>query len=267
MKMLSSPVLWIAVAIAAIAAVIWVLRSRTGSEWGFRDIVKNPKLWSNIQEAGRAVDREVEEAKQWNESQISAAVNRFIFDVASSQEASGDAKVLESLGPRVHPTVMQILSDASRRAKLIVATGKDLLPEAPFNRACRLLGDTPPTNAAVRIAPFLDEPATGIRKDAALVLGKIGTTEVVAPLRKAFADSDEYVRSYGLMGLQWAILRSWSGPGRTATSQLLCSSTLTRHVPPNYSYRREYSPRVRRLSTRLWKLWPTNAYPFLAIDC
>ena len=196
---------WIVVAIAATAAVILVLRSRTRNEWGFRDIVKNPKLWSNIEETGRAVDRAVEEAKQWNESQISTAVNRFLFEVASSQEASADAKVLESLGPRVHPAVLQILSDASQRAKLVVATGKNLLPEAPFNRACRLLGDTPPPDAAVRIAPFLDEPAKEIRKDAALVLGRIGTTEVVVPLRKAFADSDEYVRSYGLMGLQRAI--------------------------------------------------------------
>src|SRR2546422_10753334 len=119
--MLSPTVLWIAVAIAATAVVILVLRSRTRSEGGFKDVVKNPKLWSNIEEAGRAVDRSAEEAKQWNESQISAAVSLFVFDVGSSQEASGDARVLKSLGARVHPAVLQILGDPSRRAKLVVA--------------------------------------------------------------------------------------------------------------------------------------------------
>ncbi len=203
--MLNSPALWIIVAIVATTAVIFVLRSRTRHEWGFKDVVKNPKMWSEMAAAGEAVDREAEEAKQWNDFQISAAVNRFVFDIKSSQEASGDARVLKSMGSRVHPTILKILGDASRRAKLVVPTGTNLLPEAPFNRVCDLLGDTPPADAATLIAPFLDERANEIRKDAALILGAIGTPVVVSPLRKAFADSDEYVRSYGLMGLQRAI--------------------------------------------------------------
>ena len=202
MKALYSPAFWIVV----IAAVMVVFRFRARGEWGFRELMQNPEEWSrDMERASKALERATEEAKQWNDSQISAAVNRFVFDVSSSQEATGDASILKSLGPRVHPTVLQILGDASRRAKLVAPTGKNLLPEAPFNRACGLLGDSPPTNATVFIAPFLDEPAKEIRKDAALVLGKIGTPEVVVPLRMAFSDSDEYVRSYGLMGLQWAI--------------------------------------------------------------
>lgn len=204
--MLTSPLLWIIVAIVAIAAVVVIFRFRARSEWGFREVVKDPGQWSSeMERASRALERATEEAKQWNESQVSAAVNHFVFDVSSSLEASGDARILKSLGTRIHPTVLQILGDTSRRSKLVKPTGENLLPEAPFNRACNLRGDAPPTNAAALIAPFLDDPADEIRKDAALVLGTIGTQEVLTPLRKAFADPDEYVRSCGLIGLQRAI--------------------------------------------------------------
>lgn len=204
--MLNTRMRWIIVAIVTIAVVIIIFRSRTRSEWGFREAVKSPEQWSReMERASRELERATEEAKHWDEAQVSAAVNRFVFDVSSSQEAPGDARVLKSLGPRVHPAVLQILGDVSRRSKLVVPTGKNLLPEAPFNRACSLLGDTPPNSAAALIASFLDEPSKEIRKDAALVLGRIATPDVVPPLKRAFADSDEYVRSYGLMGLQWAI--------------------------------------------------------------
>jgi hypothetical protein len=206
MKMLNSPVFCIVALIVAIAAAIVIVRTRARSQWGFKELVKNPERWSrDMERASRAQERAIEQAQTWNESQFSAAVNRFVFDVASSHEASRDRNVLKSLGPKIHPAVLQILGNTSRRTELVAPTGKNLVPEAPFNRACSLLGDTPPSNAAALVAPFLDEPGKEIRKDAALVLGKIGTPDVVVPLQKAFADSDEYVRSYGLMGLQWAI--------------------------------------------------------------
>jgi len=205
MKTLNSPVLWVLVAILVTVAIILIVNSRTRSDWGFKDVVKDPKLWSEMGEARQAIDRAAEEAKQWNESQIVVAVNRFVFDIAGNQDGATEARVLESLGSRVHPAILQILSDVSQRTRLIKPTSTNLLPEAPFNRVCNLLGDTPPINIVPLITPFLDEPAKEIRQDAAFVLGKVGTLEVVAPLRKVFADSDEYVRSYGLMGLQWAM--------------------------------------------------------------
>ncbi len=206
MKLFTTPAFWIVVAIFTLAAVVVLFRSRARHEWGFREAVQNPEQWSrNIERASRELERAIEEAKDWDESKVSAAVNRFVFDVSSSQQAPLDARVLKSMGPQVYPAVLQILADASKQEKLVKPTGENLLPEAPFNRACTLLGDAPPTNAAALVARFLGEPSEEIRKDAALVLGKIGTPEVISPLRKAFSDSDEYVRSYGLLGLQWAI--------------------------------------------------------------
>jgi len=99
---------------------------------------------------------------------------------------------------------MQILNDKSLHSKLITPTGKDILPEAPFNRVCDLLGHDPPAEFAPLFTPFLDDPSKEIRKDAALVLGNIGTETIIAPVRKALLDPDEYVRSYALIGFERA---------------------------------------------------------------
>ena len=206
MKTLTAPTFWLLLAIVAIGSVIILFRSHARREWGFKELLKNPKQWNkDIERTSRTLEHAAEEAKHWNEAQITAEVNRFVFETVSSEEVEGDATVLESLGPRIHASVLEILGDNSRRARLVVPNRTNLVPEAPFNRACMLLGDAPPVSAAALIAPFMDESSKGIRKDAALALGKIGSPDVVVPLRKAFADSDEYVRSYGLMGLEWAI--------------------------------------------------------------
>jgi hypothetical protein len=82
-----------------------------------------------------------------------------------------------------------------------------LLPEAPFNRACDILGDTPSKEAVAALAPFLDDPSDAIRKDAALAIAKTGAAEILPHVRKAFSDANEYVRSYALMGLKFAMNR------------------------------------------------------------
>lgn len=207
--MLKFPMLWTVLAIALIAAAIVFVALRRHGSMGFRDAVENPEAWrKEVAAANLAHERALEQASKWDESQIAAAVNRFVFDIAISREAAADAHLLGSLGAKVYPAVLDILADTARRGKLVTPTGEDSLPEAPFNRACDLLGHTPPANAAALIAPFLDQPGREIRTDAALVLGKIGTAEVVIPLRKALADPDEHVRSYGLMGLDWAIRKN-----------------------------------------------------------
>src|SRR2546426_10099706 len=117
MKTGITPIFWMLVAIATIAAVMILFRAHPRRQWGFKESVKDPKQWGeDIEQSSRALERAIEEAKQWTEAQISAAVYRFVFDVVSSQDAGEDANVLESLGPRIHSSVLQILSDDSLRS-------------------------------------------------------------------------------------------------------------------------------------------------------
>jgi HEAT repeat protein len=204
MKGMNSYVIWIAVTIIAAATVVF-LWSRGRGEWGFREAVENPEKWRReVERANQAFERATEEAKHWDDAQIAEEVRRFVFETPNSRDGEGKAAVLKSLGARIHPAVLQILGDASQQTRLVAPTVKAALPETPFNLACDLLGDDPPTNAAALIAPFVEQPNKEVRKEAAMILGTIGTPEVVVPLRKIFSDPDGYVRSYGLMGLQRA---------------------------------------------------------------
>ncbi|HZJ14497.1 MAG TPA: DUF4375 domain-containing protein [Chthoniobacteraceae bacterium] len=205
MTLLRSPFFWL-VAVALAVAVLLIVRRTTASRpWGFKELVKNPALWDEMSEAQREIDRDTEAAQHWDDNQVAQVVRHFAFDVKTSQDAWGEKRILESLGARTHPAIISIFRDASVRSKLAIPTGTDLLPEAPMNRLCDLLGEHPPSGVVELLVPFLDDPSSEIRKDAALVLGKVGTSSIIPPLRKAFSDSDQYVRSFALIGLEWAV--------------------------------------------------------------
>jgi HEAT repeat protein len=204
---MSQPVIigLVVVIIAIIAVTATLFLNRRGQLWSFRDLVKNPELWKEMSRGREKADQLIEDSKEWSDAQIADEVEHFLFDVSTARDDWAKGKALEQLASRVHPHVLRFLQDASLRAKVVKATGEDLVPEAPFNRACNLLGDEPPPEATAAMVLFLDEPSKYIRCDAALVLGKVGTAEIVTPIRKALSDADEHVRSYALMGLRWAV--------------------------------------------------------------
>jgi hypothetical protein len=208
MKLINLPFFWILIVALTIAAVFAFFRFRKLKQWGFKELVTNPKLWDDMTEAHQKAGQAAEEAKHWNDAEVASAVKAFLFHVPTSRGAWDLAHVLQELGARTHPAVLETLSDANLHSKLVKSTGKDLGSEAPFNRACDLLGDTPPLEAAPVLASFIADPFEEIRKDAALALRKIGSPEVVGALKKSLADEDEYVRSYGLMGLEFAVNRN-----------------------------------------------------------
>ena len=55
------------------------------------------------------------------------------------------------------------------------------------------------------IAPLVKDEHEEIRKAVALALGSLGTQEAAAPLDVLLADEDEFVRSYGLIGITRAL--------------------------------------------------------------
>jgi hypothetical protein len=114
-------------------------------------------------------------------------------------------RLLKSLGRRTHPALLRILKDPEVRERLLEPTGENILPEAPLKRACNLLDEGPPPDTVDLLTPFLDEKSNEIRKSCAMAIASVGNESIIAPVRKALGDSDEYVRSYALMGLQRAI--------------------------------------------------------------
>ncbi len=184
------------------------MRGRRRSEWGFKDIVKDPGYLDRATRAQEKVDAAAQAAKNWNDEKVASLTRHFVLEAPSSREAWRDARILRELGVRTHPAVLGLLRDASLYDRLVKPTGKDILPEAPFNRACDLLGDAPPSEAVEPLAPFLKDPSEEIRKDAALAIARTGAPTISAFVRQALADLDEYVRSYALMGLGFALKRS-----------------------------------------------------------
>jgi HEAT repeat protein len=171
---------------------------------GFKDVLKDPSLLDDAKEAREAEEKAIADATKASDAQVENAVTDYLFKTTSSREAWGEQKILRSLEKRVQPVILKYLAEKGRYAVWVKPTGKDILSEAPFHRACDLLGDAPPDAAVPLLAPFLNDPDDSIRKEAALAIGKTGSPEIVPHIRKALADPDEYVRSHALMGLSWA---------------------------------------------------------------
>lgn len=208
MKTLNSPLGWLLM-LAIVAVIIFVFaRKRSASNWGFKDVVKNPEYWDDMAAANEAATTAALTAQQWSDEQVAVATRKFILEATTSRDEWEQAKILKSLSNRTHSTVLDMLRDSTLHARLVKPTGQDLVPEAPFNRACDLLGDAPDAQAVAALSPFLSNPAKNIRKDAALAIAKTGTPTIVPLIRLAFQDEDEYVRSYALMGLEYALNRS-----------------------------------------------------------
>ncbi len=225
MNLLRLPYLWVLLLSVLIIIAFIIYRSRRSSFEGFKDVLKNPEILDTADFLFEEARRQTEAAQQWSDSEVRATVRKFILKVKTGEDAWMDRRILNGLGPRVLPAVLEILGDISLRARLVKPTGVDILPEAPFNRACDLLGDTPPAEAIPLIVPFLDEPSEEIKIDAALVLGKTGADEALPHLIRILNDSNERFRQYALMGLEFAI----------------------RHKQPNDECRKSLYPEIERL--------------------
>ena len=182
-------------------------RAAPRGEPGFLDYVKHPELAHAADEQQQETQRAVAEAQKWGDDEAEKKINAFVF--AGNETSSGappeERKVLSSLGPRLTAAALKILNEPSLRSRLMKPTVTEPIAEAPLNRLCELFGDTIPDELVAPLAPFLDDPSEGIRRDVALTIAKAGTKAIIEPVRKALADQNERVREGALEGLEFPV--------------------------------------------------------------
>jgi hypothetical protein len=195
------PIVSLAVLAAAIA--VWWWRRRQSGPWGFREVLKHPGYWDDAAEHLEQTQREIAAAADWGDEQVAEAVEAYLFDAPSSQDAWTLHRSLQELGERTHPHVVRWLLDESVRQKLVTPTGTvfGIVPESPFGRACNLIQENPPASLAPVMADFLNETETEIREDAARVVGELASPETLPAVKQALADPQRRVVARALDGV------------------------------------------------------------------
>lgn len=196
--------IWLAVLVTVAGSAVLFLRDKNRAH-GFNDIVKNPELLDEFQNRQLELERRIAEARGWDDTRVAQTVHAFLFETATQRRAENERRLLTSLGSRTHEAVLRELANPGYGERWTTPTDTDLLPEAPFDRACALLDDKPPASAVPLVAPYITAPEKEIRKHAALVLGATGSATASEALKTLLGDSDEYVRGYGVMGLSRAL--------------------------------------------------------------
>lgn len=201
----------IVVLTAVVAIVVWAWPRVVGQEVkSFWDVVRNPDKMPDLDQYHAEVDRAAK-ALSGSPDKVAKLVEYYIFDATSSRDAWTELRILDKLGNEAYPHALKILRDPQMFERLSTLADTDEaepgLPEAPINRLCEIFGQNtpPPPEAAALLSPFLRSSHDEIRQGVALTIGSIASVESLPDLRRAFADEDEYVRSYALMGIGRAI--------------------------------------------------------------
>lgn len=161
------------------------------------------------------------ESDAWSDESLAELLDYYLYTEVDREEESRfffAYYVLDALDERVDPLLVDILTDAGAREKLSaplpVRDGGELIHHTPLDRAVALLEPPVPREIAPGLSPMLgyDDPA--IRAAGARALGRMVTSAVVAPVRRALDDTDPTVRAAALEGLEWP--EAWGhlmGPG------------------------------------------------------
>src|SRR4051812_31608008 len=84
---------------------------RKNRNWGFQDLVRNPKLWDQLGVPEDEMEQALAAARRWSDAEVDAAVHKFVFKVANSDDAWAEKRMLHELGSRTHPNILAILRD------------------------------------------------------------------------------------------------------------------------------------------------------------
>jgi hypothetical protein len=104
-------------------------------------------------------------------------------------------------GSRPVPFLIKALDEPRTRTTVFFHEGFHLTGSSPFQRICQLLDNTAPAEAAKPLARYLEHTDPAFRGQAAMVLGNIGASDCLEPVKKALADKDREVRQFAMIGL------------------------------------------------------------------
>lgn len=169
-------------------------------DFGFLEYVKNPAL------RGVRADREAaRRAVTLPERLDDAILRRWVdnlLDPARDGEFSREKLALA--GPRALDALLAALDDGRFLQRDVPLTLSLYRPLTPVTALLVPLADGDARVVPV-LARLLDEADPQIRKQAALALGHIARPECVAPVNRALADPDDYVRSSAMIGVDRAL--------------------------------------------------------------
>jgi hypothetical protein len=104
-------------------------------------------------------------------------------------------------GDRAVPFLIKAVNEPRTWTAVFFHEGFDLYGASPFERICELLHNTAPAGAVSSVARYLKHPDPSFRRQAAWLIGGIGTSRCVTPLTVALADTELEVREYALIGI------------------------------------------------------------------
>jgi len=143
------------------------------------------------------------EASRFTDVDLQRMVDR-LFIEADPKQANFHG--LLWAGSRPVPFLIKALS--APRTWTTVFLDKDYLTgSSPFQRISELLDNTAPAEAAKPLARYLEHPDPAFRGEAAMVLGNIGASSCLEPVKKALADRDRSVRQRAMIGLMHGLER------------------------------------------------------------
>lgn len=180
----------------------------------FLDAVRRPRVMVDMATARERMMRDIaEDAKALADQpeQIAALVDEHVFDGdPNAFFMTPLLRLLRELGGRSYPRALELLGNPDQHARLLqIERHKEGSDNAPICRLCELFdGDAPPPGSVgTLLIPFSKSGDAKIRRSVALILGSVGSKDMIPELRRLLDDTDDYVKSYTLMGVQRAISR------------------------------------------------------------
>lgn len=178
--------------------LFWLVKKYSRkSDFGFRDVVRNPRHWEKMV-VGYA-QLKSEQLPNWSAKEIEEQVKQYVFTEADEENLRPLEYALEALSPQTHEALLAILRDPSNQEALSELRNKT----APVMRICKLFTVRMPEEAVNLLKPFLQHESDEIRKECILAISESGHGIALPSVVSALKDED--IQWYALLGLKRAL--------------------------------------------------------------